>query len=60
MTEEMNIAREKWEEIKENEDIDEEAKESFITHSRFLACLLEKKNLVTIPRRNFNYYIKFS
>lgn len=49
MTDELNIARQKMQEIKEDEDIDEETKESLLTHSRFVACMLEKKDWVTIP-----------
>jgi len=53
MTDELNIARrniaQKMQEIKEGEDIDEETKESLLTHSRFIACMLEKKDWVTIP-----------
>lgn len=60
MTEEMNVARQKWQEIEKDEDVDEETKESFVTHGRFVACILEKKDLVTIPQRNINYYLKFS
>jgi len=48
MTDELNIARQKMQEIKGGEDIDEETKESLLTHNRFVACILEKKDWVTI------------
>lgn len=49
----MQITKQKWQEIKDDEDIDEETKESFTTHGRFVACILEKNNMVTIPHTQF-------
>lgn len=49
MIEQMHIAIQKWQEIKDDEDIDEETRKSFMLHGRFIACILEKKNMVTIP-----------
>ncbi|XP_072754195.1 uncharacterized protein [Anoplolepis gracilipes] len=37
---------EKWKEMKSDEEMDEETKESFTTHGRFLACLLEKLDMM--------------
>lgn len=34
--------------MKSEEDIDEEAKEALMKHGRFLACMLEKQDMVTI------------
>jgi hypothetical protein len=44
--EEMHIAKQKWQEIKADESIDEETKESFTIHGRFIACILEKKDMM--------------
>lgn len=49
MIEQMDIEKQKWLEIKDDEDIDEETRESFLAHGRFIACLMEKNDLVTIP-----------
>jgi hypothetical protein len=44
--EEMQIVKQKWQEIKADEDIDEETEESFTIHGRFIACILEKKDMM--------------
>ncbi|XP_029660120.1 uncharacterized protein LOC115233696 [Formica exsecta] len=44
--EQMQITKQKWQEIKDDEDIDEETKESFTTHGRFVACILEKNDMM--------------
>ncbi|XP_050451158.1 uncharacterized protein LOC126851338 [Cataglyphis hispanica] len=43
----MHIAKQKWAEIiKDDEEIDEETKESFMPFGSFTACMLEKKDLM--------------
>lgn len=44
----MDIAQEKWKEIKMDEELDEETEESFKIHGSFIACILEQKDMVTI------------
>ncbi|XP_011268026.1 uncharacterized protein LOC105258462 [Camponotus floridanus] len=43
---ELNLIRQKMLEIKEDEDIDEETKEYFLTYGRYIACILEKEDLI--------------
>ncbi|XP_070169277.1 uncharacterized protein [Polyergus mexicanus] len=44
--EQMQITKQKWQQIKDDEDIDEETKESFMSHGRFVACILEKNDMM--------------
>lgn len=51
--EEINTAFQKLSEIKDVNNMNEEIKQSVIKYISFLACMLEKQNMVTICD---NYY----
>lgn len=51
--EDINTAFQKFSEIKDVNNMNEEIKQSVIKYISFLACMLEKQNMVTICD---NYY----